>query len=63
MTIPEGPEIISRNDVHDTTVEKITIPASAKEIQEDTFAGLKTLKEVTFKPGSKLEKIGAGAFD
>ena len=43
-------------------LESIHIPSTVTKIGSGCFSGCKTLKEVTFEPGSKLETIGENAF-
>ena len=43
-------------------VESVTIPAGVTAIGKEAFCGCKNLKEVVFKIGSALRKIGDYAF-
>ena len=44
-------------------LESIHIPSTVTKIGSGCFSGCKTLKEVTFEPGSGLQTIGKNAFD
>ena len=46
-----------------TKIENITIPASVESIGMGAVQNIKTLTNVTFEEGSKLESIGSGAFN
>ncbi len=45
-----------------TAINRLTIPASIKEIGNHAFVDCSNLKSVTFEEGSKLTKIGDSAF-
>ena len=45
------------------SLESIHIPSTVTKIGNGCFLGCKTLKEVTFEPGSELQTIGKDAFD
>ena len=51
-----------RHDILRCRIEEISIPDSVRELCDECFAGCSSLRNVTFGPGSSLEKIGFHAF-
>ena len=62
MVVPDGVERIGNHWFCEAEIERITIPASVREIGADAFFECKKLKDVIFEEGSRLEKIGQNCF-
>ena len=60
--IPAGTTFIDPQSVTDLEVEKIIVPESVEQIQDNAFKGRKRLKEITFVDESRLRDIGINAF-
>ena len=54
-------DVVGTQFFYNTSLESVKLPASAKEIADDAFANLKTLR--TLKLGNHISKIGKGAFN
>lgn len=53
-------DIVGTQFFYNTSIESIKLPQSAKEIADDAFVNLRTLKGITI--GNNISKIGKGAF-
>ena len=62
MSLPAGLEAIGRLWFAGSAVEKVSVPASAREVAEGAFAGCTWLESVEFGEGSALERISRDAF-
>ena len=62
VTLPTGLQIIGENWFVDSQVEKVVVPVSVREIQQNAFKYCNQLKVIEFDEGSTLEKIGRGVF-
>ena len=62
LRLPDGLEEIGAFWFKGSAIERVTIPASVREIRECAFKGCSKLRVVDFEEGSALEKIGFGAF-
>ena len=61
VVLPEGLQILEQW-FKDSEIERVTIPASVREIGPDAFRNCTCLKRVTLASGSTLEKIGPSSF-
>lgn len=57
VSLPTGMEAIGKYWFAGSEVEKVSVPASVKEISESAFDGCIWLKSVEFEEGSALERI------
>ena len=62
VRLQEGLEIVGENWFTGCRIEKMMVPASVLEIQQNAFKYCYKLKSVELEKGSALEKIGFGAF-
>ena len=62
VSLPDGLETIGRLWFAGSGVEKVSVPASVREIAEGAFAGCTWLESVEFGEGSALERISRDAF-
>ena len=62
VVIPSGVEKIGNYWFEGADIEKITIPASVREIGADAFHGCEKLREIIFEGGSKLKIISQNCF-
>ena len=63
IRIPEGVRVIAPGVFQgDGKLEKVILPDSAEEIQDEAFAECSALKEVVLSSGTRLRRIGNGAF-
>lgn len=62
VLLPAGLEVVEEGWFALSDVQKVTVPASVREIGKGAFACCKKLSEVCFGENSALEKLGAVAF-
>ena len=62
LSIPEGTEKIEAGMFQNERYKRVIIPASVTDIGDQAFCKWRSLKEVVFAEGSKLQRIGYGAF-
>ena len=59
--MPSYVTVVRKSDTR-PDVRRVVIHKNVTEIAEDAFRGWKSLEEVMFEPGSRLERIGGRAF-
>lgn len=57
-SIPEGTQEIAMNAFNNSPLEKLTIAASVKKLNEESIASMPKLTELDFAAGSKLTSLG-----
>ncbi len=62
VELPSSLEYIGNGAFGQTGLTSVTIPANVREIQQNAFMSNHELRTVEFMSGSKLQKIGVGAF-
>lgn len=63
VRLPEKATILSSEAFnHNREIEKVIIPSTLEEIEENAFSSCSFLKTVVFEPHSKIRRIPAGCF-
>ena len=62
LAVPDGTEVICRGCYRENDIERVFIPKSVREIQEDAFKDCTNLREVIVEEGSALRTVGKSVF-
>lgn len=62
VEIPAHTEYIGKSCFSGSGIEKIVLPSTVREIGSWAFSSCSELHEITFEPGSQLERIELGCF-
>ena len=62
LVVLDGTKVIAFSQYEKTNYERVFIPRSVTKIENSAFSKCKSLKEVVFEEGSKLEEIEGYCF-
>ena len=62
LCLPQGLEVAGYGWFQNTTMEKVIVPSSVRELGGCLFSNCRHLSELIFEPGSRLERIGKYCF-